>query len=219
MLENPYTSHSVPSVQETPTRYIFCHHATVPKVNIRYLPRAFVRPGRSRKHSHMSRTRLFPLRLHHHDVATMSYVHRDPKEAYKTSRFDIQTEFYRTTHGPDNECPCSVCCNSQRSALSILSAHRQIPAELTGRSDFPIPGETTVYDTSQKIDLETVSLNGGFVVKTLVLSIDPYMRGRMRAAEEKSYAVRVGHFARVSLTCCLSPQDAFILGAPYAGSL
>ncbi|KAJ7342384.1 alcohol dehydrogenase [Mycena albidolilacea] len=65
--------------------------------------------------------------------------------------------------------------------------------------DFPIPGETTVYDTSEKIDLETVPLNGGFVVKTLVLSIDPYMRGRMRAAEEKSYA------------------DAFILGAPIDG--
>ncbi|KAF7354140.1 Zinc-type alcohol dehydrogenase-like protein PB24D3.08c [Mycena venus] len=65
--------------------------------------------------------------------------------------------------------------------------------------DFPIPGETTVYDTSQKIDLETVPLNGGLLIKTLVLSIDPYMRGRMRAAEEKSYA------------------DAFILGAPIDG--
>ncbi|KAJ6574378.1 alcohol dehydrogenase [Mycena capillaripes] len=65
--------------------------------------------------------------------------------------------------------------------------------------DFPIPGETTVYDTSQKIDLETVPLSGGFLVKTLVLSIDPYMRGRMRAAEVKSYA------------------DAFILGAPIDG--
>ncbi|KAF8210835.1 alcohol dehydrogenase [Mycena galopus ATCC 62051] len=65
--------------------------------------------------------------------------------------------------------------------------------------EFPIPGETTVYDTSQKIDLETVPLNGGFLIKTLVLSIDPYMRGRMRPAEEKSYA------------------DAFILGAPIDG--
>ncbi|KAJ7749931.1 alcohol dehydrogenase [Mycena metata] len=65
--------------------------------------------------------------------------------------------------------------------------------------DFPIPGETIVYDTSQKIDLETVPLNGGFLIKTLVLSIDPYMRGRMRPAEEKSYS------------------DAFILGAPIDG--
>ncbi|KAJ7116215.1 alcohol dehydrogenase [Mycena crocata] len=54
--------------------------------------------------------------------------------------------------------------------------------------DYPIPGETTVYDTSQKIDLDTVPLNGGFLIKTLVLSIDPYLRGRMRSAEIKSYA-------------------------------
>ncbi|KAJ7116216.1 hypothetical protein C8R43DRAFT_960888 [Mycena crocata] len=54
--------------------------------------------------------------------------------------------------------------------------------------DYPIPGETTVYDTSQKIDPETVPLNGGFLIKTLVLSIDPYLRGRMRSAEIKSYA-------------------------------
>ncbi|KAJ7205431.1 alcohol dehydrogenase [Mycena pura] len=54
--------------------------------------------------------------------------------------------------------------------------------------DFPIPGETTVYDTSQQIDLEHVPLNGGFLIKTLVLSIDPYMRGRMRAPETKSYS-------------------------------
>ncbi|KAJ7470112.1 hypothetical protein B0H11DRAFT_2041456 [Mycena galericulata] len=53
---------------------------------------------------------------------------------------------------------------------------------------YPVPGETTVYDTTQTIDLETVPLNGGFLVKTLVLSIDPYMRGRMRHAEKKSYS-------------------------------
>ncbi|KAF7341792.1 NAD P-binding protein [Mycena sanguinolenta] len=54
--------------------------------------------------------------------------------------------------------------------------------------DFPVPGETTVHDTTQTIDLEGVSLNGGFLVKTLVLSVDPYLRGRMRSPEEKSYA-------------------------------
>ncbi|KAJ7120596.1 hypothetical protein C8R43DRAFT_1090904 [Mycena crocata] len=51
---------------------------------------------------------------------------------------------------------------------------------------YPIPGETTVYDTSGTIDLETVPLNGGFLVKTLVLSVDPYLRGRMRSPEKKS---------------------------------
>ncbi|KAF8193890.1 hypothetical protein K438DRAFT_1828217 [Mycena galopus ATCC 62051] len=45
---------------------------------------------------------------------------------------------------------------------------------------YPVPGETTIYDTTQEIDLETVPLNGGILVKTLVLSVDPYFRGRMR---------------------------------------
>ncbi|KAJ6475587.1 hypothetical protein C8R45DRAFT_1159745 [Mycena sanguinolenta] len=53
--------------------------------------------------------------------------------------------------------------------------------------DFPVPGETTVYDTTQTIDLSNVPLNGGFLLKTLVLSVDPYMRGRMREAEIESY--------------------------------
>ncbi|KAJ6506916.1 alcohol dehydrogenase [Mycena sanguinolenta] len=54
--------------------------------------------------------------------------------------------------------------------------------------DFPVPGETTVHDTTQTIDLETVALNGGFLVKTLVISVDPYLRGRMRSPEKKSYS-------------------------------
>ncbi|KAJ7133358.1 hypothetical protein C8R44DRAFT_849477 [Mycena epipterygia] len=52
---------------------------------------------------------------------------------------------------------------------------------------YPVPGETTVYDTTETIDLENVPLKGGFLVKVLVLSVDPYMRGRLRAAEIKSY--------------------------------
>ncbi|KAG6810945.1 hypothetical protein H0H92_009686 [Tricholoma furcatifolium] len=55
-------------------------------------------------------------------------------------------------------------------------------------TDFPIPGETTLYDDSKTIDVENVPLNGGFLLKTLVLSIDPYMRGRMRSPEKKSYS-------------------------------
>ncbi|KAF5377886.1 hypothetical protein D9615_006801 [Tricholomella constricta] len=53
---------------------------------------------------------------------------------------------------------------------------------------FPEPGKTTVYDDTKTIDVDNVSLDGGFLVKTLVLSIDPYMRGRMRAPEAKSYS-------------------------------
>ncbi|KAJ7105692.1 hypothetical protein C8R44DRAFT_806668 [Mycena epipterygia] len=65
--------------------------------------------------------------------------------------------------------------------------------------DFPIPGETTVYDTSLTIDPESVPLDGGFLVKTLVLSVDPYFRGKMRSPEKESYA------------------PTFTLGAPLDG--
>ncbi|EIM82741.1 NAD-P-binding protein [Stereum hirsutum FP-91666 SS1] len=51
---------------------------------------------------------------------------------------------------------------------------------------YPVPGRTTVHDTSQTIDLDNVPLEGGILIKTLVLSIDPYIRGRMRAPEPKA---------------------------------
>ena len=50
-----------------------------------------------------------------------------------------------------------------------------------------------MYDESQTIDLETAPLNGGFLTKVLALSIDPYMRGRMREPSKKSYSVRRTH--------------------------
>ncbi|KAF9030648.1 alcohol dehydrogenase [Panaeolus papilionaceus] len=53
---------------------------------------------------------------------------------------------------------------------------------------FPVIGKTVLYDTTQQIDLESTPLDGGFLVKTLELSIDPYMRGRMRDPKEESYA-------------------------------
>ncbi|GAW02123.1 NAD P-binding protein [Lentinula edodes] len=54
-------------------------------------------------------------------------------------------------------------------------------------SGYPVPGKTTVYDTSSTIDLENESLKGSILVKTLVLSVDPYLRGKMRALERESY--------------------------------
>lgn len=45
---------------------------------------------------------------------------------------------------------------------------------------YPIPGQTTVYDGSQTIDLDHVPLNGGFLIKVLALSIDPFMRGKSK---------------------------------------
>ncbi|KAF8074121.1 hypothetical protein FPV67DRAFT_1778639 [Lyophyllum atratum] len=53
--------------------------------------------------------------------------------------------------------------------------------------NIPSPEKTTVYDDKPTIDIDNVRLNGGFILKTLVLSIDPYMRGRMRPAEVESY--------------------------------
>ncbi|PCH38847.1 NAD(P)-binding protein [Wolfiporia cocos MD-104 SS10] len=44
----------------------------------------------------------------------------------------------------------------------------------------PVPGKTTVYDASETIDLETAPLNGGILVKILVLSADIYIISRMR---------------------------------------
>ena len=59
-------------------------------------------------------------------------------------------------------------------------------------SGYPEPGKTTVYDTTEIIDLQTVVLNGGMLIKTLELSIDPYIRGKMRAPEAESYSVSCG---------------------------
>ncbi|KAI0332231.1 NAD-P-binding protein [Cubamyces sp. BRFM 1775] len=53
---------------------------------------------------------------------------------------------------------------------------------------FPEPGKTMDYDESETIDPDTVALNGGFLVKVLVLSIDPYLRGKMRDPSIKSYS-------------------------------
>ena len=80
------------------------------------------------------------------------------------------------------------------------------------RTGYPEPGKTTVYDDSQSIDLENVGLNGGFLAKTLVLSIDPYMRGRMRDPGIKSYVVSLLRVARRPwLNLC---KPAYTIGAP-----
>jgi NADPH-dependent curcumin reductase CurA len=52
-----------------------------------------------------------------------------------------------------------------------------------------------VYDTSETIDLENVPLNGGILIKVLILSVDPYMRGRLRGAEIESYLVGPSHIS------------------------
>ncbi|KAF7297373.1 PKS-ER domain-containing protein [Mycena indigotica] len=52
---------------------------------------------------------------------------------------------------------------------------------------YPVVDQTIVYDNTQTIDLANAPLNGGFLVKVLVLSVDPYMRGRMREPDIPSY--------------------------------
>ncbi|TFL04470.1 alcohol dehydrogenase [Pterulicium gracile] len=47
-------------------------------------------------------------------------------------------------------------------------------------SGYPIPGTTTIYDTSERLDLDTVPLNGGVLAKLVVLSIDPYLRNTIK---------------------------------------
>ncbi|EIW81322.1 alcohol dehydrogenase [Coniophora puteana RWD-64-598 SS2] len=52
---------------------------------------------------------------------------------------------------------------------------------------YPEAGKTMVYE-EQTIDPETIALKPGeWLVKVLVLSVDPYMRGRMREPSKKSY--------------------------------
>jgi len=65
---------------------------------------------------------------------------------------------------------------------------------------YPEPGKTVVYDTSETIDLDNAPLNGGFLFKTLVLSIDPFMRGRMRDPSIESYVVSPRCSFRVYMT-------------------
>ncbi|KAH7912127.1 NAD-P-binding protein [Hygrophoropsis aurantiaca] len=62
----------------------------------------------------------------------------------------------------------------------VLNRRLLFTEEPIGR--YPTPGKTTTYDATQEIDIDNVALNGGFLVKTLVLSIDPYIKGRMHAA-------------------------------------
>ncbi|TFK22715.1 alcohol dehydrogenase [Coprinopsis marcescibilis] len=55
-------------------------------------------------------------------------------------------------------------------------------------SAYPEPGRTTVYDKSATICLDEVTLNGGVLVKTLFLSVDPFLRGMMRDPDIELYS-------------------------------
>ncbi|KAE9408372.1 NAD(P)-binding protein [Gymnopus androsaceus JB14] len=68
------------------------------------------------------------------------------------------------------------------------SSFPSYPGYLLSSLGYPVPGRTTIYDDSQSIDIDTVPLNGSILIKVLVLSIDPYLRGKMRSAEVESYS-------------------------------
>ncbi|KAI8098466.1 uncharacterized protein BX664DRAFT_318774 [Halteromyces radiatus] len=52
---------------------------------------------------------------------------------------------------------------------------------------YPVVGEHVTVKKSE-FDLDAPLAEGEFILKTLVLSVDPYMRGRMRDASTKSYS-------------------------------
>ncbi|PPQ74726.1 hypothetical protein CVT26_005109 [Gymnopilus dilepis] len=66
---------------------------------------------------------------------------------------------------------------------------RVIVASYSGPQEYPTPGKTTVYDTTETIDPETTPLNGGFLLKTLELSIDPYLRNRLRKESTAPFTI------------------------------
>ncbi|GAA6058031.1 hypothetical protein JCM3770_003983 [Rhodotorula araucariae] len=51
----------------------------------------------------------------------------------------------------------------------------------------PVPGKHLKRVVDDAFDPESVPLDGGILVKLEAASLDPYMRGRMRAPERKSY--------------------------------
>jgi NADPH-dependent curcumin reductase CurA len=58
-----------------------------------------------------------------------------------------------------------------------------------------------VYEhDAETIDLDNVPLNGGVLVKALYLSVDPYMRNRMRDPSVPSYSglFKLGEPLRIS---------------------
>ena len=56
---------------------------------------------------------------------------------------------------------------------------------------YPVEGKHMRYDDSQTIDIDNEQLHGGILVKILVVSLDPYMRSKMRDASIESYVVRL----------------------------
>lgn len=65
---------------------------------------------------------------------------------------------------------------------SLSDAKSQMP-----RTGYPDPEKVFKVDRSQTFNVDSEQLNGGIAVKVLVLSIDPYLRHRMRAPGTSEY--------------------------------
>lgn len=50
-------------------------------------------------------------------------------------------------------------------------------------SGLPDPQSVFAYDETTTIDIDAVDLQGGLLVKIISLSLDPYMRNRMRPVD------------------------------------
>ena len=72
--------------------------------------------------------------------------------------------------------------------MSILACVTNRTHEIS--EDFPKPGKELVYDENETIDLDKVALNGGALYKLLYISVDPYLRNRMRDPKIESFMVR-----------------------------
>ncbi|EKM52847.1 uncharacterized protein PHACADRAFT_261502, partial [Phanerochaete carnosa HHB-10118-sp] len=55
-------------------------------------------------------------------------------------------------------------------------------------SGYSEPGKTTIYDESETIDLNNAPLNSSFLIKTLILSINPYLRDKMQDPKDYGFA-------------------------------
>lgn len=85
-------------------------------------------------------------------------------EGYKSSFLGVALLYQSVTH-------LSLCL------MAPISNPRVVFSAVP--SGYPAPGRDITVNSSRSLDLDGPALNGGFITKTLWLSLDPYMRGRM----------------------------------------
>jgi hypothetical protein len=91
--------------------------------------------------------------------------------------------------------------------MAPISNSRVIFNSYAGNLIEPGNLKTLVYDTSSVIDVENAPLNGGFLLKTLVLSLDVYMQPMMQQGTH-SREVRLGRGPQTTpLTNTPSPSN------------